>query len=88
MSPELETLDQLTGDDLPLSVILRLYPDAVAFRQGVLGLITTGDVRLLTNDGMGVPAWRYRELFDDGIVMQELERLRLTITHQGAGRVT
>jgi hypothetical protein len=31
MTPELETLDQLQGSDLPLQIILRLFPDADAF---------------------------------------------------------
>jgi len=71
-----------------LNIIFRLYPDAVAFRRGVLGLITSGDVCLCTTDNLAVPAWRYRELFDDGIVMQELEHLKLRITDQGAQRIT
>ena len=31
MSPELETLDQLLGGDLPLTVIRKLFPDAERF---------------------------------------------------------
>lgn len=87
MSPELETLDQLLGNDLPLGAILRVYPDANAFMRGVLGLITAGDVRLLTNDDVAVPSWRCRELFVDGTVMQEMENMKLRITPQGARRI-
>jgi len=88
MSPELETLDQLLGNDLPLGIVLRIYPDESAFKRGVLGLITGGDVNLFTNDDVEVPSWRYRELFDDGIVMLQMERMKLRITPQGARRIT
>jgi hypothetical protein len=37
MSPELETLDQLLGSDLPLEVIAKLFPSEEDFGQGVLG---------------------------------------------------
>jgi hypothetical protein len=88
MSPELETLDQLLGSDLSLAVILRLYPDATAFKRGVLGLITAGDVCLFTIDDIEVPFWRCRELFVNGTVMQEMECMKLRITPQGARRIT
>lgn len=87
MTPELETLDQLQGSDLPLEIILRLFPDADAFRRGVMGLITCGDVCLLTVGGIEVPAWRHRELFVDGLVMQEMRNLKLSITAHGVGRI-
>jgi hypothetical protein len=41
-SPELETLDQLLGGDLPLTTIRELYPNDAAFLQGVLGLLKSG----------------------------------------------
>jgi hypothetical protein len=87
MSPELETLDQLLGSDLSLAIVLRLYSDAAAFKLGVHGLIASGDVCLLTTDGMEVSNWRCRELFIDGTVMQDLEQMRLRITPQGARRI-
>jgi hypothetical protein len=87
MSPELETLDQLLGSDLSLGIVLRLYPDAAAFKRGVLGLIAGGDVYLLTSDNIEVPDWRCRELFADGSVTQEMEQMKLRITAQGALRI-
>jgi hypothetical protein len=87
MSPELETLDQLQGGDLPLKVVEALYPDAEAFRKGVLGLLSAGDVRLLTIDQTGVPTWRWTELFVGGAVMKELGSMKLSITAQGARRI-
>ncbi len=44
MSAELETLDQLLGGVLSLAVIRNLYPDGDAFRRGVFGLLSSGDV--------------------------------------------
>ena len=87
MSPELETLDQLLGGNLPLAVIRNLYPDAEAFRRGVLGLLTSGDVVLRTAQETDVPRWRWRELFVDGRIADELNNFRLEITDQGAKRV-
>jgi hypothetical protein len=55
MSPELETLDQLSGSDLALGIVLRLYPDATSFKRGVLCLIEGGDVCLLSIDDIEVP---------------------------------
>jgi hypothetical protein len=87
MSVELETLDQLAGGDLRLSIIRRLYPDDKAFSRGVLGLLSCCDVRLLTADAIEVPAWRWRELFVEGSVLKELDRYWLTITDQGGEKV-
>jgi len=52
-APELETLDQLLGCDMPLTVIAKLYSSAEAFRKGVTGLLSCGDVLLL--DAMAFP---------------------------------
>lgn len=87
MSPELETLDQLIGGDLSLGIVLSLYPDAAAFKRGVLGLIKSGDVQLLTIGDVEMPAWRYQELFANGAIMQELDLMKLRITDQGAQRI-
>jgi hypothetical protein len=87
MSPELETLDQLSGGELTLTIVRKFYPDADAFRRGVFGLLTSGDVCLLTIDHIDVPSWRWRELFIDGNAMKELENMSLKITAQGARRI-
>jgi hypothetical protein len=87
MSPELETLDQLLASDLTLTIVRKLYPDAESFKSGVLGLLSSGDVRILTMDQDEVPKWRWKELFVDDTVMKDLGFLRLTITAQGARRV-
>ncbi|HMH00571.1 MAG TPA: hypothetical protein VK555_04110 [Terriglobales bacterium] len=87
MSPELETLDQLLGGDLSLALILPMYPSQEAFGRGVLGLLSCGDVVLMTTEGVEVPPWRWRKLFSDRIVFQQLENFRLRITPQGAGKI-
>lgn len=87
MSPELETLDQLQGSELPLAAIRAIYPDAEAFRRGVLALLSSGEVCLLGVDRVAVPSWRWRELFADEAVTDELERLKVKITDKGIQRI-
>jgi hypothetical protein len=87
MSPELETLDQLLGGNLPLETILPLFPSQEAFESGVLGLLTCGDVVLTTLEGAEVPHWRWHELFCDRIAFQQREHLRLKITPEGTCKI-
>ena len=85
MSPELETLDQLLGGDLPIGTLRKLYPDSGSFNHGIVGLLNNEDVRLLASDGSEVPSWRWRELFhgeasaDQGFV--------LSLTDKGGARI-
>jgi len=88
MSPEMETLDQLLGGELRLTVILPLYPDQTSFLQGLFGLLSSGDVSLQTTDKMDVPEHRWNQLFRDGTLLNELERFQLKITPQGARRIS
>jgi hypothetical protein len=85
-SSESETLDQLLGGCMPLTLIRELYPDDAAFRRGILGLLRCGDVRLLSTDQAEVPQWRWRELFK-GSMVPTLATFILDITDQGAERV-
>ena len=87
-SPEMETLDQLLGGDMPLTVIRGIYPDEASFLRGVLALLSSGDVRLLTQDNSETPPWRWRELFEEGRVIHDLKEFRLTVSPRGAQRVT
>ncbi len=87
MSPELDTLDQL-GSDLPLTVIRQLYPDGHAFVQGILGLLSGGDVNLLTADQSVVPAWQWKKLLTENKITGELANIRLSITDQDARRIS
>jgi hypothetical protein len=45
----------LSGGDLPLSVVRAIYPTAQAFRSGVLGLLSSGDVELVDNAESAIP---------------------------------
>jgi hypothetical protein len=86
-APELETLDQLLGGDMPLTVIAKLYSSAEAFRKGVTGLLSCGDVLLLDADGISVPTWRWREVFASGSDAEQLGHFQLRLTPQGAKKV-
>jgi hypothetical protein len=48
-----------------------------------MGLIACGDVCLLTDGGIEVPAWRHGELFVEGLEMQVMRSLKLSITAHG-----
>jgi len=78
MSPELETLDQLLGGDLPLGTLRKLYPDSGSFNRGIIGLLDNGDVHLLAPDGSEVPNWRWRDVFGDQPGVGQDFVLRLT----------
>ena len=82
-SSELETLDQLLGGDVRLEVISKLYPSREAFERGIPGLLSGGDVVLVSPNGDGVPKWRWRELLSG----KGLEELDLRITPQGARKI-
>ena len=86
-SPELETLDQLLGGDLALDVIRPIWPNDARFLVGIQGLVSAGDVLLLTRGGCEVPTWRLRQLFDDKAVLAELSGFCLCLTSQGSARV-
>lgn len=87
MSPELETLEQIVDSDMSLQIVRSLYPSDQAFTQGVLGLLRSGDVRLLVA-GEETPKWRWRVLFEEGSVLQELSRFTLAVTEQGIRRLS
>jgi hypothetical protein len=87
MSLERETLDQVVDSDMPLTVIRNLYPHDKAFAVAIYALLRNGDVRLLL-DGVEVPQWRWRELFEESGVTEEMTRLRLAITDKGVSRVS
>ncbi|SRR6266545_202254 len=88
MSPELGTLDRLLGDDMLLDDTRAIFPDDHAFISGIHGLLSTGDVNLLTIGGVDVPMWRWRQLFGERLVLKQLKSFRLQITPQGAARVS
>jgi hypothetical protein len=87
MSPELETLDQLLGGDLSLTIVRMLYSDADTFLRGIQALLSNGDVRPFSIEGPEVPDFEWRELFRDKSVLDKLASLKLKITQQGVDKV-
>ena len=87
MSPELETLDQLLGGDLSLSILIRVYPNDGAFTKAIHGLLMAGDVRLKTVEDNDVPQRRWRELFLEGTVLSDLAAFKLSITQKGVAKI-
>lgn len=87
MSLELETLDQLLTGSMPLRIIRELYPDDRAFATSIHALLRNGDV-LLMSKGVEVPRWQWRDLFEAGGVIQEIQWFELDLTEQGARRVS
>jgi len=81
MSPELETLDQLQGGDMPLSVIRQVYPDQSRFARGMLGLLGAGEVQLLEN-AVEVPKWRWNAILNGDLV-----GFTVSLTNAGAARI-
>jgi hypothetical protein len=86
-SPELETLDQLLGGDMPVSVIAKVYPSLEACRAGLLGLLHEGDVTLLNPEHQEIPHWQSRELFSAPDWLNRLGSYCLHVTTQGANRI-
>lgn len=86
MSPELETLDQLLGGEMPLNVIRRIYADDESFAKSMKELLASGDIRLLAGDE--VPKWQWKELLADGGWKRQQTPLTLAITESGANRIT
>jgi hypothetical protein len=82
MSPELETLDQLLGGDLPLSLIRSLFAEEQRFVRGLLALLGTGEVRLLDSNGVEVPRWQWQEVLKTACASHHL-----SITDLGARRI-
>ncbi len=87
MSPELETLDQLLGGDLALSIVRGLFPDAERFRRGITAMLDTGEVTLLDSDALTVPRWKHAEILSQPAGHPELQSHRISLTDAGAARI-
>lgn len=82
MSPELETLDQLLGGDMPLPVIRQLYADQSSYEAGIIGLLSGGDVRLL-HASQEIPRWQWKSALQTLV-----DQCTLSITTQGVERIS
>ncbi len=82
--PELETLDQLVGGDMKMSVIRRFYPNDEHFRRAILAMLHERDLILIDPDGIEPPAWMRKNVLNDPTCWSEY---RLSVTDSGARRV-
>ena len=82
MSPELETLDQLSGGDLSVSVIRSLFPDEDQFLRAIEAMLEAGEIRLTTADNTVVPKWQRRETLHSAT-----DFTRVSITELGGRRI-
>ena len=85
MSPELETLDQLQGGDMKLSIIRMIFPDHSRFVRGISAMLGVGEIRLRTADGKDVPRGKWSEVLAQGA--DEQAAIVLSITDAGARRI-
>jgi hypothetical protein len=83
VSPELETLDQLQGGDLPLAVIRGLFIDQESFMRGIGGLLACGDVKL-AHYGAEVPRHEWASLL---ATVGAKDGPTVSLTEQGAKRI-
>jgi hypothetical protein len=82
MSPELETLDQLLGGDLPLPIIRGLFGEESRFVRAIEAMLEAGEVRLIEGDDTDVSRWRWRE-----VLTTPAANTRLSITEAGVRRI-
>lgn len=82
MSPELETLDQLLGGDLPLPVIRGLFDDQDRFARAITAMLEAGELRLVEAAETDVPRWRWREVLN-----ANAGSTRVAITKAGVKRI-
>jgi hypothetical protein len=86
MSPELDTLDQLLGDDLPLSTIRKIFQDDRRFAHAIVAMLNDGQVILRTTDGETVAPWQWRVVVE-GMTDESAAAYWLSLTAAGARRV-
>ncbi len=87
MSPELDTLDQLLGGDMPLSIIRGLFSDGQRFVRSIQAMLTTGEVRLVFPNGSEVPHWNWRAVLAGAATASSPSKVLLSITDVGYNRI-
>ncbi len=87
MSAELELLDQLMAHDMPLGVLVPLFPDVAHARRAIIAMVRGGDLELLDATGCPLSDWRLRELEAQGDAWGPESPYRLHLTDTGARRI-
>jgi hypothetical protein len=87
MSPELELLDQLQGGDMPLGVLVALFPDESHARRAIKAMLLAGELELLDSQVGRVAAWQLLELEAQSNPWRTETRYRLAITDAGKKRI-
>jgi hypothetical protein len=82
-SPELETLDLLSGEDLPLDAVRRLFESDERFQRAIIAMLEDGEVTILGAQNTPLPQWHWRRALADPARWSEH---RLSITEKGAQR--
>jgi hypothetical protein len=84
MSPELTTLDDLLGGDMPLNRVRDLFDRADAFIAGISALLRAGEIRLVNSDGKELPHWSWPE----ALSTPTTSSCYVTITEKGVKRIS
>ncbi len=82
MSPELETLDQLLGGDLPVAVVRSFYPDDERFILATLAMLNAGEIALLDAERVEVLKWDWPRF-----LTKSHDRCRLKLLDRGIERI-
>ncbi len=88
MSQELEILDQLLAEDMPLDILASLFPDLERYQRAVGAMLLEGKVAVIEPSGQPVPHWRYRHLRSDPSAWAPGTGYLLSITDAGAEHIT
>jgi hypothetical protein len=63
--PEMETLDQLLGGPVPLSVIRRVFEDDDHFRVAVFAMLQAKDVKLSRAEETAIQSWKWMDVLNE-----------------------
>jgi hypothetical protein len=82
--PELDTLDQLQGGPLSLSIVRQIFRDESRFAYAIQKMLADGDIQLLDADGIEVPKWQWRNVLE---ISEGAPKYTFAITDRGAKRI-
>jgi hypothetical protein len=82
MSPELETLDQLLSDDLPITMIRQLFPDQPRFEHSIGMMLASGEIELIDSAGNVLSNWLWSK-----ICSEKEQAICMRLTPFGAGKI-